>query len=135
MRQERFDQAVATYLRAVNEGQVPNRAMWLACYPDLVEALAAFLDDQDRFQQLAAPRPAPAVPEPAALTLPCRIGDYELQAEIGRGGMGVIYRARQLSLNRILALKIILAGQLATTADVQRFRREAKAAAHLDHPG
>ena len=82
----------------------------------------------------------PAVVEPAlsgpAAVFPAgfRLGDYELLAEIGRGGMGVVYRARQLSLNRTVAVKTILAGRMSDTEAVRRFRDEAEALAGLRHP-
>jgi hypothetical protein len=68
------------------------------------------------------------------LQLPTTIGDYELQVEIGRGGMGVVFRAKQISLGRSVAVKMILRGRLASDSDLQRFLSEASATARLEHP-
>src|SRR5262249_45029003 len=109
-----------------------------------------FFANQDEVSQLAQDMAKPAVPPsqttepptaaPGEASAPWRgtmlryFGDYELLDEIARGGMGVVYKARQASLNRLVALKMILAGQSAGSDDVRRFHTEAEAAANLDHP-
>jgi hypothetical protein len=143
-REQRVNEAIAAYVQAVDAGQTPDRGEFLARHADLAAELEAFFADRDRFRRHAEPLGG-NVPDPAATVAPDvaqpagplgtvrYFGDYELLAEIARGGMGVVFKARQVSLDRLVALKMILAGQLASPADVQRFRTEAKASANLKH--
>jgi WD40 repeat protein/tRNA A-37 threonylcarbamoyl transferase component Bud32 len=148
---------LAAYRAAALAGAAPPRDEILARFPDFREELNAFFAAQDEGLAPADPscpltsriiqgrgedsdQPDATLAKVGAASLPAAdlprlFGDYELLQEIARGGMGVVYKARQVSLNRLVALKMILAGQLANPADVQRFRNEASAAAFMDHPG
>jgi WD40 repeat protein len=149
-RDRQLEAILHAYLQAVDAGQPPDRDALEREHPEFASELAAFFADQDAVSQLAHGLAEPATTPPPAAEAPTLapgeppmpspgthvryFGDYELLEEIARGGMGVVYKARQVSLNRLVALKMILAGQLASPADVQRFQTEAEAAANLDHP-
>jgi serine/threonine protein kinase/WD40 repeat protein len=154
-----LERVIAAVRDAEAKGRRVDREALIARHPHLAAGLRQFFAEQNsaRSAEPATLAPAdrntmaPAHVESATLPLAApsqappgagaardrkrAFGDYELLQEIARGGMGVVYRARQGKLNRIVALKMILAGQLASQEDVARFYAEAEAAAQLDHPG
>ncbi len=153
-RQKQIDAILAEYFQARENGEAPDPETLIQQHPEFADELRILFVDPERLersQTAAAPTlpPRPAKPdrveevstlgrdgatETQEPNLLGEFGDYQLLDEIARGGMGVVFKARQTSLNRVVALKTILSGQLASSNDVARFRKEAEAAAHLDHP-
>ncbi len=127
------------YLTRLQCGDAPPREQFLSDHPEL----ASLVDCLDQLERLALPAESDdqatiidaANPSSASGEIaPGRcFGSYELLDEIGRGGMGVVFKARQRGLNRIVALKMILASHLATDDQVSRFQREARATARVTH--
>jgi WD40 repeat protein/serine/threonine protein kinase len=147
-REERVNEVIAAFLQAVERGENPEPEKFLAAHPDLAAELNSFFTNRDCFQQAAGKQEQEHTPVANEATLAFQgrgvpspkdviryFGDYELLEEIARGGMGVVFKARQVTLNRIVAVKMILAGSFAGPEDVERFHTEAEAAAQLDHPG
>jgi tRNA A-37 threonylcarbamoyl transferase component Bud32 len=140
-RERRLQEILAAFLQDVEAGKNPDRQQLLVQHPDLAEDLRTFLAENEKMRRLVEQQevatlgfqgPEASADAPVVGTKVRYFGDYELLEEIARGGMGVVYKARQVSLNRIVALKMIRAGQLASDQDVARFRLEAEAAAQLE---
>ena len=139
-RDERLAALLEELVEQSRDGRRPDLERVIAEHPDLAAELrelwatAMIAEDfgslSGEFRGLDEEPPA-RVP---AFGVPGRVGDYEILDEIGRGGMGVVFRARQLSLSRIVALKMVLRGEFASPAEVARFRAEAESAARLNHP-
>ena len=132
----RLFQAVQAYLREVERGQRPDRREWLARYPDLAPALDECLAGLELMHTGAAALGAARQPGPESgggIQPGSPIGDFQIVREIGRGGMGIIYEAIQLSLGRRVALKVLPFAAGFDAKYLQRFRQESQAAAQLHH--
>ncbi|MFI5454954.1 MAG: protein kinase [Isosphaerales bacterium] len=154
-REPRLLEVVTAYLDAVGDGLVPDRQALLAEYSDVAAELEEFLEAQDHVARFTAPlrevarvatlplllaadssgldEEAGLAPDPRlAAVLEAR--GYELLGEGSRGGAGVVYKARQRRLNRLVAVKTIGVGRQVTPTDLQRFRNEAETLGGLSHP-
>jgi serine/threonine protein kinase/Flp pilus assembly protein TadD len=117
-------------LEARDRGEPLDREALLARYPHFAAELSKFLDDQEGLERQVAPLRA-AGQGPAAA--PTELGDFRIVRELGRGGMGVVYEAEQVSLGRKVALKVLPAVATLDPRRLQRFQNEARAAASLHH--
>jgi WD40 repeat protein/tRNA A-37 threonylcarbamoyl transferase component Bud32 len=130
-----LEEVLEDYMRRLDRGEAVDRELLLARHPELAAGLRSYFaasDEVERLNRTESVRwPAPATEGEGP---PGRFGDYEVLEQIGQGGMGVIYRARQLSLQRLVALKVMRPYLLSSPVDVRRFRSEAESVASLDHP-
>ena len=143
-RERRLESVLAKYIEAADAGQAPPRDQLLAQHPDLADELTQFFANQEGLGALINTTIHKCTQEGAdaagqSLGTPKwpaqRVNDYEILGEIARGGMGIVFRVRQISLNREVALKMTLLNRSAEELNtLRRFRIEAEAVARLDHP-
>jgi WD40 repeat protein/serine/threonine protein kinase len=137
----RLAEALQDYLAELEAGRRPDRRELLARYPDLAEALGSYLDGLELLAAAAprsrlSPQEVPGGPADgsAGVHEGTPLGDFHLLREVGRGGMGIVYEAEQLSLGRRVALKVLPFAATMDPRQLQRFHNEARAAACLQHP-
>ena len=127
-------EVVQEYLAELEAGRRPARKEFLSRYPDLADALEVCLDGLEMVHFAAVQEKSEPAGKPGADLLPqSPLGDFQILREIGRGGMGVVYEAVQLSLGRKVALKVLPFAAAFDARQLQRFRTEAQAAALLHH--
>src|SRR4030095_5230770 len=119
---DQLDEIIAEYVSAVQRGDSVDREAWLERHPSLEEKLPAFFEDYARLGRISEPLPSD-VSDPYGL-VGARFGDYEVLEHVARGGMGAVFRARQVSVGRIVALKLVLGGRLASAEERLRFLGE-----------
>ena len=133
--QDRLAKILDAYLTELEQGGRPEVEAILQQNPDLAEPLRAYFESLDFMQGAAADfREDDSVRGGSAGELPRQLGDYQIVREIGRGGMGVVYEAKQISLDRRVALKALPFAAVLDRKQIARFYNEAQAAAHLHHP-
>ena len=140
-REARLNGVLLAYVEGLEAGREEDRGQLLAAHPDLRDDLEAFFVSHDAMERLAAPLREAGGAGPAAEEAPNagvpvgggQLGDFRLFAEVGRGGMGVVYEAEQLSLRRRVALKVLSFAAALDPRRLQRFKNEALAAAQLRH--
>jgi serine/threonine protein kinase len=144
LRDDRLNELLLSYIEACEAGEQPDRTELMEANPDLRDDLELFFCERDRLEDLGGrvrnheqrmlardgDRAAPATP---AEVISGQLGDFRLLQEIGRGGMGTVYEAEQISLNRRVALKVLPFASALDHRRLQRFRNEAAAAANLRH--
>lgn len=135
---ERLQLALEQYLEQLERGELPDRERILANFPDIREGLAAHFDGLDALMELLPASAAARLEhqEQPELASPerSRLGDYELIRQIGHGGMGIVYEASQLPMNKRVALKVLPLDSAFDPNSIRRFEVEAEAAARLRHP-
>src|SRR5262245_40418632 len=129
---DRLGQLADEILERYRRGERPALTEYTARHPELAEQIRELFSALLMMEDVR-PGPSPARDVPGADGPPRRLGEYRIVREIGRGGMGVVYEAEQESLGRRVALKVLPPGALGDAAHVERFQREARAAARLHH--
>jgi serine/threonine protein kinase len=124
--------AAREYLAELELGRLPNRNGYYVRYPELRDELEECFDGMEMAHAAGLVlRPVAPTPQPEILSAP--LGDFQIVREIGRGGMGIVYEAVQISLNRRVALKVLPFAASLDAKQLQRFKTEAHAAAQLHH--